>query len=217
MCSTLAVATEFQYCLLMRCPRCQQALQEHSHECAHCSFSLAEADRLYGIPPQVSPTLSDLADAISRKDERNILESLLEKHRLFPQLRFSVVLTRLSADVSLRAYTFWLFNRSGLATSMEKGGNCRVVLLAIDVATLRVACMVGYGLEPFVNDESLSRIVHAALPALRARDFTKSVLQGLDQAESEFSRVAQVVPQAYGLYEEAASQGGWDGREAMAF
>ena len=203
----------------MRCPNCQQALHEHSLECAHCGFSVAAAERLFGISPQLDPKLSDLAGVLTRKDRSNIRESLLERHTLFPQLRFAVVLTRLAQEISLRSYTFWLFNRSTLATAMEKGGNCRLILLTVDVESQRVTCMVGYGLEPFVNDLSLSRIVDSTLPAMRKQDYASAILTALQQAEAEFSLAAKMVPQTYGLHEEAAAtgDGSWQGRESFAY
>jgi len=202
----------------MRCPNCQQALHEHSHGCAHCGFSLAGAEKLFGIAPQLDPKLSDLAGVLTSKDKRSLREVLLEMHTLFPQLRFAVVLTRLTQEVSLRAYTFWLFNRSTLATPMEKGGNCRLVLLTYDVECQRLNCMVGYGLEPFVNDTSLTRIVQAALPALRARDHLKTLLSSLQQVEAELALAAKMVPQTYGLYEEIKpTNAGWQGGESFAF
>ena len=190
----------------MLCPACRAALGEHDPACPQCGFNLAAADQVFGMAPQLNPELTDLAGVLSPGDQDKVLHALRRNHRRFPQLTFACVLTRLPAQMPLPVCAFWLFNRGGFVTALEKGGACRLVLLVLDADHGRAACMIGYGLEPFVPANLVQSIADAALPALRGHDYAQALLDALDLASQELTVIAETLPQGFGLnHAESAS------------
>lgn len=100
-----------------------------------------------------------------RRIERTITRI---EHR-FPQLRLAVALVRAPAGTPLGVYTFWLFNRGGLSSPVEKGPDNHLILLVIDPGEGidgQAAAMIGYGLEPLISREQLSKCLACAAPGL---------------------------------------------------
>lgn len=186
----------------MRCPACQQALHEHAPVCPHCGFTLLVAERYFGIPPQVKADITDLANVLSKKEKRDLQQLLRVKRLRFPQARFAVVMDNVTPEVPLGSYAFWLFNKSGLASAMQKAGDCHLILLVFDVENHRCTGMVGYGLEPFVSEEILARILDAGMTAFQEGRFTDSIKSILHQADIEFTALCNTIPKTYGLTEE---------------
>ena len=183
----------------MRCPACQLPLHEFAPACAHCSFDLAVAARIFGAPPQMEFPLTDPAGAIGPAKKRAVTMALLEMSQTFPQLSFAAVLVQVDAQIPLPAHTFWLFNTGGLTAPQESGGLCRLVLLELDVTNSRAACMIGYGLEPFIPQTVLDRIAAAALPDLQRQDHAAAILAALQCARTEFAAVAETITRGFGL------------------
>ena len=184
----------------MLCPACRSLIHERAPACLHCGFDLAAAERFFGLPPQLNNGVTDLAGALRPRERRNVAQALYKARIHFPQLRFSTVISRLPLHVPIRAYAFWLFNQPALNTPMEKGGACRLVLFAMDVEHQRLACMVGYGLELFVGEDTLERILSAAQRTLSAQDYAGAILAALEQAETELASLSRGIPEAFGLH-----------------
>jgi uncharacterized membrane protein YgcG len=199
----------------MHCPACHQLLHEHSAACSYCGFDLAAAGRAFGEPPELEFPLSDLTGRLSLLAKRALREELLRMSRRFPQLSFAVVLASLNARTPLPAHAFWLFNTGGMTAPQEAGGMCRLVLLELDVPNARAACMIGYGLEPFVPQETLDSIADAALPDLEAGDPAAAVLAAMETARTAFATVSQTIPRAFGLSD--AGQTAAAGSEEAAY
>lgn len=140
------------------CPSCQNPAADGETICTACGFSLAEADLHLGIPPQLSAPVADRHRHLSTSEVRLIasLTSAIEKQ--FPQVHLAVAIEHSPQDVPLPVFTFWLFNRSGISSAVERGPDNHLVLLVIDAGNPNVSgasCMIGYGLEPFVMREQL--------------------------------------------------------------
>lgn len=183
----------------MLCPSCQQRVFEQSPACPACGFTLAAADRVFGIPPQLKPGLSDLAAALRTSEEKRIAESMKQFAQEFPQVPLACVLMRIPREIPLPVYAFWLFNRSGLTSPMDTGGSCRLLFLLLDVEHHRAVSMVGYGLEPFVTRLALEDIARAAIPAMEQNDPAKAVRDSLSSAGQELALIADDIPLAFGL------------------
>jgi uncharacterized membrane protein YgcG len=183
----------------MRCPLCHAPLQEHSPCCPQCHFELQQADRDFGIPPPLGVPLTDLARALTRRQFRLALKGLEAFTRRFPQMFFHVVAANLPKEQNLAATVFWLFNKGGICTPMEDGGYCHDVLLLLDIDHARAACIIGYGLEPFVTPESLDEICQAALPSLREKQYLQAIQEALAKADEVLSAASATARQAYGL------------------
>lgn len=159
------------------------------------------ADRMFGIPPQLNADLTDLAGVLSQRDGRRVLDAIEKTGARFPQVTFACVITRVPMQVCLPVFTFWLFNRGSLVPPTDKGGGCRLLLLVLDADQGRAACMIGYGLEPFVNDTVLQGIADAAGPALSAQEYAEALIAALACVEGDLSRVVEAIPEGFGLSE----------------
>ncbi len=148
------------------CPSCQNPAVEGQTVCIACGFSLTEAERRLGIPPQLSAPVADKHEHLSAAEIRRIASLTDEIEGKFPQVHLAVVIDHVPVDVSLPVYTFWLFNRAGISSSVERGADNHLILLVIDAgaAAKGAACMIGYGLEPFLPQQRL----HACLASVSA-------------------------------------------------
>ena len=165
--------------MIFRCPSCQNPAVEGLTVCIACGFSLAEADRRLGIPPQLSAPVADKFQHLTTADVRRIAALTDSIEKKFPQVHLAVVIDHVPADVSMSVYTFWLFNRAGISSSVERGADNHLVLLVIDAsepASKGAACMIGYGLEPFVPRDQLDACLAAITGDLSARKFGKAAL-----------------------------------------
>ncbi len=183
----------------MRCPSCHAPLQELSPCCPQCQFDLESAGRSFGLLPVLQAPLTDLAGALTPGHVRHVQKALETFPQRFPQMLFHVVITKLPKDQNAAAFCFWLFNKGGLCTPMEKGGTCHDALLLLDVEHHRAVCIIGYGLEPFVNQEALDQIAQAALPALHRSQCHEAVDAVLHKADEIFSAACATAPRAFGL------------------
>lgn len=183
----------------MRCPLCHAPLQEYSPCCPQCHFDLEQADRDFGIPPSLGVPLTDLANALTRRQFRLTLKALEAFTRRFPQLFFHVVVSKLPKEQNIATTVFWLFNKGSLCTPLEDGGFCQDALLLLDTDNVRAACIVGYGLEPFVTPEALQEISQATLPALREKQCFEAIQRALVKADEVLTAASAAVSKAYGL------------------
>ena len=85
----------------------------------------------------------------------------------FPQSLFSVFVTDLPAEISIREFAFWLANRARFSSADATGAENFDLLLVIEAKTGNAALTVGYGLEKFISEDDLSVALTAARPALR--------------------------------------------------
>lgn len=183
----------------MRCPACRLSLQENAPACPHCSFDLAATVRVLGAAPILEFPLTDFTGALSLAKKHSVTAALLEMTQTFPQLRFAAVICQVDAQIPLPAHAFWLFNNGNLTSPQESGRLCRLVLLELDVPNARAACMIGYGLEPFIPQDALDRIAVAALPNLQNGDPASAILAAMKLMRLEFAAVCQSITHAFGL------------------
>lgn len=161
------------------CPSCQKPAVEGQTACVACGFSLADTDRRLGIPPQLSAPVADMHGLLSSAEVRRIASLTQAIERKFPQVHLCVVIDHVPAEVSMSVFTFWIFNRAGISSSVERGPDNHLVLLVIDAsdrASKGAACMIGYGLEPFIPKQTLEACLSAIGPELNSRRVGKAAL-----------------------------------------
>ena len=164
------------------CPSCHNRIAPGQPSCQACSFSLESVDRLLGIPPQLMGPISDTQKFLSSFALRRLGSRVDRLEKKLPQLRIAVTLQTVPYNVTLPVFTFWLFNRGGLSSSVDRGAENFLVLLVIDIAnpkSLRTATMIGYGLEPFLSAETLAACL-AAEPTATAESLVRSFLSTLE-------------------------------------
>ncbi len=184
----------------MRCPACQVETQENAAEC-ECGFSLAALDKVLGIPPTLKSTVIDMVHELTGGEIRSVTAEVERLERRFPQMKFHVVVCTPPEKVSLSLYLFWLFNRGGLNSAVERGGMNRTVMFGLDPYNGQSACMIGYGLEPFVSDARITAALNAAFAPLAEDQVGKGIEAFLSEIERQLAEVAAVLPRGFGLGE----------------
>jgi uncharacterized membrane protein YgcG len=139
----------------MQCPACRQKLTETEVICGHCQFSLGALSAQLGIPPQLTPPVADLAEVLTRKEKKALVQEIEQMEQRFPDIVGIAVFADIPETLSPELYAFWLFNRASLFSSVEQGGSNHGVLLLIDAAKSRATAMIGYGLEPLIPEQTL--------------------------------------------------------------
>ena len=186
----------------MQCPACQQPTFETADVCAQCGFTLAALERLMGFAPSLKPYVTDLAGELTTKDIAMVRKSIDKLQRRFPQVRCAVVVSATPANITLPLHAFWLFNKGGLCSALERGGANRLVLIVVDPEAQKLACMIGYGLEPFFNEGRMTSCLHAALPGMASDEPGAGLCAAIEQLSAHLGEVAQSMNQAFGLGEE---------------
>lgn len=182
----------------MRCPACQQAAEENAAECA-CGFSLAALDKIMGIPPSLKSEVTDMVNELTGGEVRRITAEIHRLERRFPQANFAVVVCSPPEGATLATYLFWLFNRGGVGSAIERGGMSRLVMLGLDPVNGKAACMLGYGLEPFIAEARLTAALNAAFPSLATDQIGKGIEQFLSELERQMIEAASETQKAFGL------------------
>jgi len=156
----------------MRCPARQQLSFETAAECT-CGISLPALESFVGMTPMLGLGVNDLPNELTR---REVMQEIARLERSLPQLGFSVVLTAAPREIGLSLDALWLFNRTGIANAVERGGANRQVLLVVDSDMGHAACMAGYGLEPFLGEELIHNALNAFSTALAAGQLSPGIL-----------------------------------------
>lgn len=186
----------------VRCPVCEHFLEETSAACRGCGFSLPLADAHYGACPQATARVSDHAGLLTRGARAALMKAGIEFEQRFPGLRLTVLVHELPPGVPRRPYLFWMFNRCGLHTAIEKGGANRHVLLWIDPGELQVSAMVGYGLEPLVSEELLSQVLEAAVTPMTTGQWAQAGLAFIGALDSALADLQSRLPAIFGWFPE---------------
>ncbi len=183
----------------MRCPACQQPITEDAASCPQCSFVFESLDRFLGIPPPVTSSVNDILRVLSRSERRRVLDEIERFEVRFPQLRMVVVTCNSPQGVPLTGYTYWLFNRNQAVSAMERGGANLMVMLCIDANQGKAACMIGYGLEPFLREEVLTEALGAAGANLDRREYAAAVAAFLSRISEQLKCISLEAESIYGL------------------
>lgn len=161
------------------------------------------ADRSFGIPPGLKGPVADVAAVFSRPARHRLAGQIAEVERRLPQVSLAVVMMEVAQQIPLPPYAFWLFNRGGLSSALDKGGDNHLVMLLIDVTGNRAAAMVGYGLEPFLQDTELQQCLQPAQQPLRREQYAQAAEAFIRALEHRLLAVHEVLHRQFGLVEEA--------------
>jgi hypothetical protein len=120
------------------------------------------------------------------------------EHR-FPGLRTAVVTTAVPEKVTSGLYAYWLFNRGGLTSAVERGSNNRLIFLQLDLLNESAVAMVGYGLEPFFGQDTLQECLQAMAADLRDGQVADAVLLFWNEVEKQLQAIAKQLPEIFGI------------------
>lgn len=164
----------------MRCPYCQGLLQASAPDCPACRLSYPRASALLGAVPRITPLVADTTGTLRLSDHKRIQRGLERLQKRFPQLVPQVVMHRFPEAHPFSMHAFWLFNAADFAGASRRGRENHALMLAIDPYRGEAAIVPGYGLEPFLTNESLVRLLDLAGPAWQDLCWTDGVLRVLD-------------------------------------
>ncbi len=161
------------------------------------------ADRTFGIPPALQRPIADTDDVLGTFAQRRAVHTIMEVERRFPQLSIAVVLMEVPQQAPLLPYAFWIFNRGSLSSAVAKGGENRLVMLLIDTSSDRAITMVGYGLEPFLQEMHLQSCLQAAEQPMRRGRFAQAIESFARELDRQLVELCRLVPKQFGLVPEA--------------
>ncbi len=130
------------------------------------------------------------------------MHAITSVERRFPQLAIAAVLTEVPPQVPLAAYAFWLFNRGRLSSAVETGGENRQVMLLIDTNSDRAIAMVGYGMEPFLQELHLQTCLQAAQQPLEHGRFGPAIESFVRELDRQLCELCSLMPRQFGLNQE---------------
>jgi uncharacterized membrane protein YgcG len=186
----------------MRCPACHAPHGEADTECPACRFSLAALEASLGPPPAMMATVSDLAEALSKADMRRLREDLGLLEQQFQGLRAMLVTASPPPTLSLPIYAFWLFNRAGVFSAVEKGGSNHGLLLMIDPAAKAAAVAMGYGLEPLLPPVALEASLAVAGRYLAKGQIAAAAAGFFREMQRQLASGAPEWPRVFGVHED---------------
>jgi uncharacterized membrane protein YgcG len=183
----------------MNCPFCANPAFEGIQTCTICGFSLAALDRSYGAIPRLTPELCDNAHVFLPAQVPPLRAAMAFFHRRFPQSYFHIVTVDLPPTANLKAYAFWLFNRAGLSSDLNRGAENHDVFLAIDAANQRASLIVGYGLEPFINEGHLDHSLLAGAGSLAQGKYFEGCREIIETTADTLIDIVERFDDTYGI------------------
>ncbi len=162
----------------MKCPSCATAIPESPEACPQCGFHLEELTLRFGALPRHSIYVTDttMHRVLTPRRQKAVERKLVYFTKKFPQSRFSVVFTQLRSHTPIREYTFYLMNKCQFSAFSQKGAKNFSLLLLVDVTTGDACLMTGYGLETWLSEDELLRILTKAKASFAHGDFYKATI-----------------------------------------
>jgi uncharacterized membrane protein YgcG len=152
-------------------------------ECAACRLSYPRASALLGAVPRLEAWVADTTNTLIDSDQARLKRRLAEMQRRFPELVPQIVMHCFPDAHPFTLHVFWLFNAADFAGASRRGSRNHALLIAIDPGRNEAAVMPGYGLEDFLTEESLGRIIDAAAPLFRKSRWVDGILMMLDELD----------------------------------
>lgn len=170
-----------------------------SPECPSCRLTFDRATALLGPMPRLSSGISDPARVLPVADEKKITKAIQRLTWTFPQVTLNVLMYVFPKEHPFDLHVFWIFNAGGLSPDSQKGGDNRSILLAIDPEQKKSALMVGYGLEPYLSDEAMDRLLELSETEWKNGEWTRGILDLIAGLDRLLESAALEVANGFGL------------------
>ncbi|MGI9240546.1 MAG: zinc ribbon domain-containing protein [Verrucomicrobiales bacterium] len=157
------------------CPSCGHEVADGHRACASCGYGFEFATRLlpYDAPPLRK--FIDYEGHLSRDDIKRGQQALDNLRTYFPQITLCTCLAKVPKEVSLSEFGFWFFNQSVPNSPRLTERRLHSILLCIDPGRGAASLTLGYGLDPFVDDESLGQCLAKVRKPLKAKNYGKVI------------------------------------------
>ena len=133
----------------------------------------------------------DPEERLSDKEYRKLDKAIQGFERRFPQLRFCVYLNRLPEAADAREFGFWLINHASPADGEDQSDRLRTILVVIDRQNRQASVTVGYGLDPFIGDDTGGRFLSDSKDDFIAGDFVAGTIGFMKRVNQHLSRVSR--------------------------
>ena len=154
------------------------------------------------IPLLSSSGLTVLTRSLDSAGEQPILRRLRAFHQRFPQCRINVLFSRFPEEFPPATHLFWLFNSGRLSEAGHIRGSNHDILIGIDPARRTAGLIIGYGLEPFLNQSALDEILNSATPVFKEGKLGDGVIDIIDRLDRLMEDVCRELPAMLGLEKE---------------
>jgi hypothetical protein len=182
----------------MRCPACRQPVREGVESCPACGLTLAALDSHLGLPPQLTAPVADPQGLLSAGQTRSMTAAVRSLEQGFPDIHAIVVAASAPEGLTPELYAFWLFNRTGLFSPVEKSGDNHGLLLFLDASSDRAVAVLGYGLEPLFPESAITTALELATEALTRRSPADACLNFFNELQQQFHHAASQWPAVFG-------------------
>lgn len=194
----------------MRCPYCSTPLTETAAECGHCRLTLTRATAILGAIPRMGRGVCDNTGVLSKSEIQKIVKAGSKLTWAFPQTQLHVLMHEFPREHPFALHVFWVFNCGGFSTEHSRGADNHAILIALDPVQGKSALTVGYGLEPFLNDEALDHLLELSEPAWKRGDWSRGILELIAGLERLLESAVQEVSAGFGLSPKAGTGKGKD-------
>jgi uncharacterized protein len=159
----------------MRCPHCAVDINDPVPECPQCGFHIRHLDEVFGVPPEKTGSVVDIAGILTAEGKRRLVDRIAAFVKN-TNSDLCVATTKSTAPRLPAEYVFWLFNRWQVGGPSHKGV---LILLALDQR--RIESEVGCALESIVTDEASTLILqHHAVPFFSGGKFELGLYHATD-------------------------------------
>ena len=179
----------------MKCPSCLGLLEMATPKCPHCGLIMRRLDVKFGVVPHQTAFLTDRQGHLPAREARILRMLLRSFHGKFPQCLFSVFLSE-QLPGPIGEYTFWMANRARLGSIEATGAENFDLLLGIDVDARAAALVIGYGLEHYLTENDLERVLVPAADAFHAGDFARGIRICLELLTERMKNLVLALEQA---------------------
>ena len=179
----------------MKCPSCLGLLETATPKCPRCGLTMRRLDVKFGVVPHQLAFLTDRHGHLLAREARVLRLLLHSFHGRFPQSLFSVFLSE-QLPGPIGEYTFWMANRARLGSIEATGADNFDLLLGIDVDDRAAALAIGYGLEHYLTENDLERVLAAASGAFHAGDFARGIRICLELVTEKMKNLVLALEQA---------------------
>lgn len=157
---------------------------------------------LLGAMPRIMPGIQDLAAVLTKRELLKLQRRVQVFEARFPQVRFHMVAQSFATDHPMDLYAFWMFNSGVLSEEAHKGAENRDILLLLDPLNMRIALMVGYGLEIYLPQRSLDQLLIALDPQLRQQKWLAAMMGMVDGIDRLMETAAKRIAEETGVVTE---------------
>jgi uncharacterized membrane protein YgcG len=159
------------------CPGCRATLQRLVDECPFCGFTAMQCMTKFPFEPPALSRFMDPQGRMSVVDVKLAGKQMDKLERRFPQVRMYVCITKLEGHVDVREFGYWLFNRSRPESEEARAERIYGLLLVIDRNSRRASLTIGYGLDVFVDDVELERVLENGAAEMQVGDYGRGVVK----------------------------------------